>query len=210
MILKETEFPRLLKNLIRLLIQDGYFTQGLYRLQLLPLVYVFFEYSTQSRVWNIGIQITRINSGFPHFLKSTILTALRLHKILKYWETSIHFVNQAIGIIPQSRAHGRQQFHVEGVYNSDQREVPEGAIPTTQGYYIREHRLDLNQVQCTGTDSCRRPNRVTVEEQNKSTIWFIFHTACTTIDFSRAQFLSFSLNFETGIKNLSITFNHKF
>ena len=36
-------------------------------------------------------------------------------------------------------------FHVDGVYNSDQEEVPEGVIHITQGY-SRDHRPDLNQV----------------------------------------------------------------
>jgi transposase len=36
-------------------------------------------------------------------------------------------------------------FHVDGVYNSGQEEVPEGVIHITQGY-SRDHRPDLNQV----------------------------------------------------------------
>ena len=36
-------------------------------------------------------------------------------------------------------------FHVDGVYNSDQEDVPEGVIHITQGY-SRDHRPDLNQV----------------------------------------------------------------
>jgi len=36
-------------------------------------------------------------------------------------------------------------FHVDGVYNSDQEEVPEGVVHLTQGY-SRDHRPDLNQV----------------------------------------------------------------
>jgi len=36
-------------------------------------------------------------------------------------------------------------FHVDGVYNSGQEEVPEGVIQLTQGY-SRDHRPDLNQV----------------------------------------------------------------
>lgn len=36
-------------------------------------------------------------------------------------------------------------FHVDGVYNSDQEEVPEGVVQLTQGY-SRDHRPDLNQV----------------------------------------------------------------
>jgi transposase len=36
-------------------------------------------------------------------------------------------------------------FHVDGVYNSGQEEVPEGIIHSTQGY-SRDHRPDLNQV----------------------------------------------------------------
>ena len=36
-------------------------------------------------------------------------------------------------------------FHVDGAYNSDQEDVPEGVIHITQGY-SRDHRPDLNQV----------------------------------------------------------------
>ena len=36
-------------------------------------------------------------------------------------------------------------FHVDGIYNSDQDDVPEGVIHITQGY-SRDHRPDLNQV----------------------------------------------------------------
>ena len=36
-------------------------------------------------------------------------------------------------------------FHVDGVYNSDQEDAPEGVIHITQGY-SRDHRPDLNQV----------------------------------------------------------------
>ena len=36
-------------------------------------------------------------------------------------------------------------FHVDGIYNSDQEDVPEGVIHITQGY-SRDHRPDLNQV----------------------------------------------------------------
>jgi len=36
-------------------------------------------------------------------------------------------------------------FHVDGVYNSDQEDVPESVIHITQGY-SRDHRPDLNQV----------------------------------------------------------------
>ena len=36
-------------------------------------------------------------------------------------------------------------FHVDGVYNSDQEDVPKGVIHITQGY-SRDHRPDLNQV----------------------------------------------------------------
>lgn len=36
-------------------------------------------------------------------------------------------------------------FHVDGVYNSDQEDVPEGVIHITQGY-SRDHRPELNQV----------------------------------------------------------------
>ena len=36
-------------------------------------------------------------------------------------------------------------FHVDGVYNSDQEDVPEGVVQLTQGY-SRDHRPDLNQV----------------------------------------------------------------
>ena len=36
-------------------------------------------------------------------------------------------------------------FHVDGVYNSGQEDVPEGVIHITQGY-SRDHRPDLNQV----------------------------------------------------------------
>jgi|APLak6261662433_1056034.scaffolds.fasta_scaffold06395_1 transposase len=36
-------------------------------------------------------------------------------------------------------------FHVDGVYNSDREDVPEGVIHITQGY-SRDHRPDLNQV----------------------------------------------------------------
>jgi transposase len=36
-------------------------------------------------------------------------------------------------------------FHVDGVYNSDQEDTPEGVIHITQGY-SRDHRPDLNQV----------------------------------------------------------------
>jgi transposase len=38
-----------------------------------------------------------------------------------------------------------RSFHVEGVYNSDQEDVPQGVIHITQGY-SRDHRPDLNQV----------------------------------------------------------------
>jgi len=36
-------------------------------------------------------------------------------------------------------------FHVDGIYNSVQEDVPEGVIHITQGY-SRDHRPDLNQV----------------------------------------------------------------
>ena len=36
-------------------------------------------------------------------------------------------------------------FHVDGVYNSGQEDVPKGVIHITQGY-SRDHRPDLNQV----------------------------------------------------------------
>jgi transposase len=71
-----------------------------------------------------------------HWMRSTLMT--RKHCTAN-WPPKRLRLSCKVGHIDTS------SFHVDGVYNSDQEDVPEGVIHITPGY-SRDHRPDLNQV----------------------------------------------------------------